>query len=432
LRPVDTDPVVILGAGFAGLGSAAVLRAAGVPYLILERESTPGGLARTDRIGEYLFDQAGHFIHRGGRLFDATIAASGVEFEEHTRRSAVLIDYCIVPYPLQFNLWAAPAPLRRAVELEIDALPAEVAADVDFASLVEQAWGQSLAETFFIPYAEKLWRRPSSDLPADWAGRFIPRRDVALLRRGLQQPLEGYGYNARFLYPRSGRMGEFADALAAPHRACLLKLAEVVAVDLERRIARCANGEAIVFSSLINTLPLNRFLQMSGQPCGGELTYANLINLRVGFRGDVRVNEHWLYIPDRRAAFFRVGFPKNVNRLTCAPACCSLSLEYGVGVSDCLPADPLDLARDALDYLGERGVLDCERIEVVDAKLIAPAYVVHRMSSTPSVQRIADGLREKSVMLAGRFGAWDYLSLAESVLSGEHAARQVMAMRTGT
>ncbi|MCS7315475.1 MAG: NAD(P)-binding protein [Bryobacterales bacterium] len=53
-------PVVILGEGPAGLSAAYELARQGVPPLVLEKETTIGGLARTVEYKGFLFDIGGH------------------------------------------------------------------------------------------------------------------------------------------------------------------------------------------------------------------------------------------------------------------------------------------------------------------------------------------------------------------------------------
>lgn len=53
-------PVVILGAGPAGLTAAYELSSHGINAVILEQEATVGGLARTVDYKGYLFDIGGH------------------------------------------------------------------------------------------------------------------------------------------------------------------------------------------------------------------------------------------------------------------------------------------------------------------------------------------------------------------------------------
>src|SRR5258708_7501408 len=53
-------PVVIIGAGPAGLTAAYELARRGVRSVVLERDGIVGGLARTEEYKGYLFDIGGH------------------------------------------------------------------------------------------------------------------------------------------------------------------------------------------------------------------------------------------------------------------------------------------------------------------------------------------------------------------------------------
>jgi protoporphyrinogen oxidase len=414
---------MILGAGFAGLAAADVLRERRIPYLLAEKETAPGGLARTDDVGDFRFDRAGHFLHCSPGRFERALRGSGVEMVDVQRRAAVSIDDQLVPYPLQYNLWAAPAWLRRAVAKELTEISAADPGCDDFATLTEQSWGPTLAATFFFPYARKLWACDPQELPASWSARFLPRRDLALLAAGLTSQVEGFGYNAKFQYPRSGRLGDLGDALAAIHRASLRCSSAIVAVDLQRRAVTFEDGSTRPFSQLINTIPLNVFVRLAGLPwpsCG--LRHANVANLRVGFEGEVLRDLHWIYEPSTVRKYFRVGFPSNVSAACCPPGHASLSLEIGLGESTTPYFDAAAIAREAVDDLEQRGIIRCAAIRVVDLHVIAPAYVADRLGSSPELQQLEAGLAQDGIHLAGRFGGWDYLSLEDAFHSGARAA----------
>jgi phytoene dehydrogenase-like protein len=54
------SPVVVAGAGLAGLSCAAHLRG---PKFIFDRERRPGGTARSVSVGGFTFDFTGHLLH---------------------------------------------------------------------------------------------------------------------------------------------------------------------------------------------------------------------------------------------------------------------------------------------------------------------------------------------------------------------------------
>ena len=60
IREKNRDGVVILGAGLAGLSTAYHLKKG---YALFEKETEPGGMARSIRKDGYIFDYDGHLLH---------------------------------------------------------------------------------------------------------------------------------------------------------------------------------------------------------------------------------------------------------------------------------------------------------------------------------------------------------------------------------
>lgn len=422
----ESLPVLVLGCGVAGLGAARALSARGVPFHLVEKQDGPGGLVRTDRVGGYLFDRAGHFIHPRTDVFKSVLADSGIRFDTIERRSAVILGDRVVPYPLQFNLWACDAEFAAAVARDIAAAMGGVDPDAGLYEHFEGTWGPTLTESFFRPYLEKMWGRSLEAMPATWGARFVPAADTERVSRGLAGPVLGYGYNASFEYPSSGRIGDLPEALAADMPGAIEFEARVTSIDGAGRRVRLADGRSHRYSCLISTIPLTDLLAMLGRPDRSPyLAYSNLLNIRVGFRGEFIRREHWCYLPDDRLAAFRAGFPGNFSAKVCPPGAASLSLECGLGegLGTDVPAE--EIARQTLDYLARRDVLSWEAIDLVDSHLISPAYIAHRMPVTPYLQRIRRALAAENIHLAGRYGAWDYISLEDAYLSGLEAAERV-------
>ncbi|MGZ3723311.1 MAG: flavin monoamine oxidase family protein, partial [Bdellovibrionales bacterium] len=71
LTALPSDPVLILGAGAAGLAAAYSLQKAGIPFRVLEASQRVGGRILT----QYGFTDDGQFIERGGELIDSDHSA---------------------------------------------------------------------------------------------------------------------------------------------------------------------------------------------------------------------------------------------------------------------------------------------------------------------------------------------------------------------
>jgi protoporphyrinogen oxidase len=411
--------VVIVGAGIAGISAGLALREARRDFLALEAEDGPGGLLRTDEAAGFRFDRTGHFLHFKGDLLSSRLAETRVPLESIERRSAVLVGDKVVPYPIQYNLWAldSSALAEKAVE-EVLAHGEASEEPRSLAELLLTSWGSTLYELFFRPYNEKLWGRPLEDLPADCVGGYLPTTDVELAAQGAKGPTSYDGYNGHFSYPASGRIGDVADALAAPLGEQVLYERSVVAIDLGARVVETADGEVLPYETLISTLPLDQLLVLAGERPAPRLFEATeILNVRIGFRGAMRVPLHWVYVPDAGVPFHRIGFPGNVNARTCPPGCASVSVEY-THPRDDLPLSGEEIAASALEYLDDLGFFDIQETLAISEHLLSPAYVVHRSPGRAEFEVIRELLAEGNVLLAGRFGTWDYFSIEESFDSG--------------
>ncbi|HWP34935.1 MAG TPA: FAD-dependent oxidoreductase, partial [Thermodesulfobacteriota bacterium] len=103
--------VVILGAGLTGLSTAYHLetRAGAPPYRLIERESDPGGLARSVDADGFVFDFTGHLLHLRDEAVKALVARLLPEgLERHARRAFIFSKGVLTPYPFQANTYGLP------------------------------------------------------------------------------------------------------------------------------------------------------------------------------------------------------------------------------------------------------------------------------------------------------------------------------------
>jgi len=424
--------VLIIGAGPAGLGAAHGLAARGVQFDLVERAETPGGLAVTDRVGAYLFDRTGHFLHMRSAAFRSLVESTGVAMATISRQSAVVIGNAIVPYPIQHNLWALPEAVRQRITNEVAGRSLEhgLVADGSLGQALRNAWGETLFEMFFRPYNEKLLGRSLDDVPRDCLGRFVPVFDDDMMRRGCQGPVAGTGYNATFNYPVSGRIGDLFQALAAPYRDRISYGESVESIDVPTRRVRTTR-RTIAYSAVISTMPLGelvRRVQPTTDSSGlNELRASTIRNVRVGFRGKMLREEHWIYAPDEGLPFYRIGFPSNHCAATCPQGSASLSIECGILRPSDRDRPAADIAQTAIQFAVAHRLIEHIDTEVIDEITICPAYVIDR--GCDMATQIQRSLLERGIHCAGRYGSWQYFSMEDSFLDGMRAAREATLER---
>jgi len=426
--------ILIVGGGLAGLSTA--LHLGPRRHLVVEGAAEPGGLCRTRECSGFLFDYTGHLLHlrdpRAVALIDDLLPGA---FEVVTRQARVRLRGVTLPFPFQAHLHGLPVDVVAECVVDFAQAAAGGAVPTDPATSFE-AWslavfGRGISDLFMLPYNRKLFRRPASEMTADWVAWAVPRPSLAEIVRGaLGQPNAGMGYNSTFRYPRRGGIGILPRALVA--RLAHLRCNRAVeAIDLERRRATLAGGEVVAWDQLVATTPLPRLLHMirGGPPHLATLadrldwSVVGCLNLGVA-RAEIAAGAHWIYFPDADAPFYRVGFPSNVSREVCPPGTSSLYVEFGLTRDE--PLDRAGLERQALACLQREGILDPgDRILVRDWVRIDPGYVIFDRARQEVLAEVVPLLERHGVHVIGRYGAWTYSYMERALLDGLELAAKL-------
>ncbi len=100
---MDHFPLVIIGAGPAGLTAAYELAGLGLKPLLLEKTDKVGGLARTEIYQGYRFDIGGHrFFTKSRKVQKLWETILGEDFLEVPRLSRIYYNNRFFHYPLEF------------------------------------------------------------------------------------------------------------------------------------------------------------------------------------------------------------------------------------------------------------------------------------------------------------------------------------------
>lgn len=432
-------PVVILGAGLAGLSAARALGRRRAPYLLFEREERVGGLCRSQQVNGFTFDYTGHLLHlarpASRRLILEELGLNKA-FNLIQRRSFIHSHGVDTRYPFQANTFGLPVEvvaecLEGFVQARIEEAkrpPSRKASagQASFDDWIVRTFGQGIAKHFMRPYNTKLWGVPTSRMTTDWMGRFIPvpgLRDVllgALADRG-----EAVGYNAQFLYPKRGGIETLVRAFAQGVDArCGLA---AVWVDLRRCEVGLSNGQFVKASRIISTLPLPKLLGLCRAlpvrvaRAGRRLRASSVFNVNLGIANRDVSDKHWIYVPEEKFPFYRVGFCHNFAPANAPKGASSLYAEISYSRER-----PLNKAQ-APEWV-RRGLMDMGILrpkDKISARFIADipdAYVVYDSHRSAALSTIQGFLRENGVISTGRWGAWEYGSMEDALWQGMEAA----------
>ncbi|MEX1365531.1 MAG: FAD-dependent oxidoreductase [Nannocystaceae bacterium] len=426
-------PVVILGAGLTGLSTALHLRRS--PYLIVERDQRVGGKARSQRRDGYTFDVTGHWLHLRDDRVKALVGGlfGPGQLVEIERQTGVWLQGVMLPYPFQANLHGLPLPVVRDclvafMEAQVEAGHPGTEPPATFREFAQRRFGKGIAELFFVPYNTKLWGVSPSELTPDWGSRFIPLpRPEQVIGGALGLRQDGLGYNAKFLYPRAGGIDQLPEAMAARVRGrnpeaievgCAVQEIDVVG----RRIKVSGRDDWLSYGALVSSIPLPQLIaRIPAAPpevreAAAALRWVSWRYLDIATRRAPPRREHWIYVPELDIPFFRVGIYSNALPAMAPPGAGALYVELAdrSGRPD-LPA--------VVQQLVAMGALhDPDDVVFIERRDIECAYVLFDDAYQPATETIHRWLEGVGVRSCGRYGAWIYNSMEDSIIQGMEAA----------
>ena len=431
---LDHSEVLIIGGGISGLAVSYYLDRKARIY---EKDVALGGCLRTDRKDGYLIDRTGHLLHfRHPIVRELMFEKLGIEWLEFERRAEVYLLSKRIPYPIQYNLHALPeAERRRCLTTYLEREKGEHVPDIDFEHWSSASYGRGLHELFFAPYNKKLLQADLSSITSDWVERFVPLPSEELIIEGAKSAHEGraFGYNARFSYPRSGGSGAIIEALAKKVPAEIHLEAELVSVDLERKVCDFTNGNTVSYDVLINTIPVTKFLEISKGvdpdllEASRRLRHNSIFYFGFGFKtnGDIP-DLHWLYVPEEKYCFYRVGLLSNYSPAVAPSGSVLVCAEIGYPGDSAATMSPALLRDRVLKELAEIGIVKPDwELEMEHAGSIDCAYVIFDEHRRKQLPEILNFLEDANVLSIGRYGAWDYGSMGDAVLEAYEAAQKV-------
>lgn len=415
---------LIVGAGISGLTFANYCKG---NYLIVEKENEVGGYCRTIKKGEYVWDYAGHFFHFNTeefkRKFLDKMPSEDIIYNEKCTK--IVHGDKFIDFPFQTNIHQLDK--QEFIDCLYDLFNKEEKDNYDnFLDMLYGKFGKSIVEKFLKPYNEKLYAIDLKELDVNAMGRFFPYADKEAIIRNMKKH-EVNSYNASFLYPKNGA-GSFIEILYNElDKEKVLLNTEVKSIDFAKKNAILSNGESIEYEYLINTIPLNKFLELTNEydELIKEMSYNKVLVFNLGFNKPSALckDEHWLYVADKKCNFYRCGFYNNIL----GNENLSMYIEIGYNKNSEITSDDIDeQLKLTLQSLKNIGITD-DSTELVDycSIIMDPAYVHINTETDKKLDVLKKDLAEKNIYTIGRYGAWIYNSMEDSMLKAKELAEKI-------
>ena len=390
----------IIGAGISGLSVARMLSDKGKEVTIFEKEATPGGLIRCERVNGVLY----HCV--GGHVFNSRHKEvldwfwrqlDKNEFNQATRHAVVsLADGAIVDYPIENHLYQMRPEMREAILDELLQIVQEgYPVDANFADFLRHRFGKTLYREYFAPYNRKIWRQELTNVPLDWLEGKLPMPTVKeILSANIGQVKEMNMVHSTFLYPQTGGSQFIADSLAKGLDICYNSPISEITRYADKWVLNGEEFDSIIFCG--NVKDLSGMLKGAGIELSrlDELHYHGTTSVLC----EVEANPYsWIYMPDEAHESHRIICTGNFATSNSPAGMSTATIEFSEEMSKEEILSQLKLIPFALRYITHR---------------YAPCtYPVQDGETRSIISTAKEILAPHNIHLLGRFAEWEYYNM---------------------
>ena len=484
----STGPIVIVGAGMAGLGAAATLARAGREVVVLERHDEVGGLARSVAFDDHIFDVGPHYFFLDvsddvNELIKSSMSAE--EWRPIDFKIGAKIGRQTLPWPPS-AAGALKLPPTAIYSFLKNSICRTIPKTYVASEYMRGMFGKKLWDVFLGPYLTKKvpiaggppnlhrdwWNQTArtvhnvADVKRDKALQLEPElietyldRYPAVRRKmeadkaeakdgqadgrnptGLNryfkifQGLARMAFNKQYkkvLYPPGG-VGMITQRVAEDcvKRGVRIEL-NAANVDLECEgdhvtAVTWDGGKIVEPEAVIWTGSIHRLCSLTGID-REELPFMTILLALMKMRGPLKSGDDlYTYIAEDDMAFNRVYYPNRSVSGLCPEGKDSLCVEVTRG-NFASESDREALTENIKKGLSRLGVCEPDDIEDIKYMFVPDSYPVYPLDYREKIDRIWSKLdRFDNLRSIGRSGQFWYNNMARSMRVGMEAGQDVL------
>jgi protoporphyrinogen oxidase len=450
---MSSKPIVIMGAGPAGLTAAWELLKAGREVVVWEADPTyVGGISRTVEAEGFRFDIGGHrFFSKSDDVNRVWREIMPDDFIDCPRLSRIYFRNKFFAYPLEAVdslMKLGPFEAVRILGSYVKARLKPIRPETSFAQWVTNRFGGRLFAMFFKSYTEKVWGISCDEISADWAAQRIKglslREAVINAFKGKKAEPTAKTLIRNFFYPRlgPGQMWETATRKITERGGKVLLDRRVQTIHWDETGVTHITGTNHLGeffqqegTDFISSIPLKELMLSLDPPPPEEvkaaalaLRYRDFITVCLVVKKADVFPDTWIYIHDPTVKVGRVQNYKNWSAAMVPDAkLTSLGMEYF-----CFDGDGLWTATD--HDLADLAIREAEQIGLVTKAEVQDAFVVRMPKAYPiydqEYQQHVETIRAwvsqfHNLQPVGRNGMHHYNNQDHSMMTAMLAARNI-------
>jgi protoporphyrinogen oxidase len=323
--------------------------------------------------------------------------------------------------------------------------------DDNFENWTLKRFGRTLYEMFFGTYTSKTWKRPCTEISADWASQRISQANLwDAIVKTINPPREGEVRSlvSEFWYPAHGGIGQIGRKYAEKVRAMgadVLLECPATRIDVEDGVATrvwYADPEGVEHplecDAVINTMPLPRLLETFRPEVGPDvraaidaLEYIGIVFIYLEVDQHSLSPDHWVYLPEKNLTIHRISEFKNFSDSS-APGettvvCCEITCRWDDEHWELTLEEGAKIAERDLVTVGLLEPGRCRGIDMHKLRYAYPVYDLTYKANLELLRKTAKGV--KNLHTTGRQGLFRYNNMDHSIAMGRRVAKTLVKGR---
>ena len=446
---------LIIGAGPAGMAAAMELSKADKNFLIIEKQDSVGGLAKTYTFKEgediFLTDNGPHrFFSKNQYLFDFIEDLINEKWIKVNRQTRQYIDGKFYDYPINAVQAFGNIGIKRSTRILIDYLIAQIQYKIfrkrinNFKEYVIANFGQSLAELNMINYTEKIWGIDCSQIHSDWAKQRIKGLNlVSAMKKILFKNHNSRSMVDQFYFPEFGTgliYETIRDKIEKKgYKVLVRSYPEKIRHDNHKitEIELNINGKKKIVKPkyIIESITITELLKLLDPTPPQEvinsvnkLRHRSQVYLFITLNKESITKDQWIYFPEKNIPFSRISEMKNFSDKMSPKGKPSIFVEFFCFENDDIwnmdKEKLFELTLKHFEILGFFNRKDVRKYYVKKQKNVYPVYDLSYQNYLKIIKEYLE--KFDNLYYIGRPGRFRYNNQDHSLEMGILAAKSII------
>lgn len=417
--------VVILGGGLSAVSLAYNImdRSNIDEIIIIEKEDKLGGLCRSYKMDNVVYDVGPHIIFsKDEQVLEHMKTMLKDNIHMKRRSNQIIHKGTLIQYPFENDLSKLNDKDKfYAINAFINN-PYENYNPENMHQFFLKTFGEGITNLYLRPYNEKIWKFDPSYMNTRMVERIPkpPKEDILASANG--KTIDGYLHQLYFYYPNNGGMESLVKAYISKFnkKIKIMTNSHIESINKENNVFKIKlSDETILTDTLVSTIPIGEFTELYKRTpkrvftSSHNLKYNSIIIGIVQVSKDLSGDNFAFYVADSSIIFHRISKLDFLGDNYHEDGKVTYMVEITYRENDIYDkmsdTEILDNIKNGLKKIGF--ITDDKDILKTNLKRFKYAYVIYDIDYEKNIKIVRRYFEKEKIYLHGRFGNFEYINM---------------------